>query len=51
MHAFSTASGINYYVALLIGWANSPDAFLEDMLYPGIFLDSVQDILAKDKNR
>lgn len=43
-------SGINYCNALLIGWAASPDAILEDMLYPGIFLDSVQGILAKDKD-
>lgn len=45
MYAFSTMSGINYCSALLIGWVDSPDAFLEDMLYPGIFWDSVQGIL------
>lgn len=35
---------------LLIGRGDSPDAFLEDMLYPGIFLDSVHGILGKHKD-
>lgn len=51
VHAITTNSGINYCNPLLIGWVDSPAAFLEDVLYPGIFLDSVQGILAKDTDQ